>query len=283
MNTIWVTFQRKGFHKYPGAPEQVAYLQTEHRHLFKFKVSIEVEHQDRAIEFHMFLNWVETLYEATLSLDYKSCEMICDDLASQIMAKYPDRYVQIDVSEDGECGATCEYNENRKYQNRSIATTSIGNPIIGLSFARQVDVFNTEVVNAGLPKMQAIRVEPQQTVPVEIVQTRVLNPSHTQLHLEQTGIPAYSATDPAIERKTLANLDLLIGSTTQTVTTIPVAGIMQNSVQFVPGQNAAGIYVKHENNMYYSSSDNLSWEIAQPDLDIVIVTPVILNKLNPIY
>ena len=109
MKKIWVTFQKKGIHRYPQAAtesdlEDVSYLGYPHRHLFKFKVTIEVFHDDREIEFHQFLNWLESLYEGTLELDYKSCEMIADDLAVQIKQKYSGRYLRIEVSEDGECG-----------------------------------------------------------------------------------------------------------------------------------------------------------------------------------
>jgi hypothetical protein len=47
--------------------------------------------------------------EKTLELDYKSCEMISDDLWAKINEKYPGREVHIDVSEDGENGAHIVY------------------------------------------------------------------------------------------------------------------------------------------------------------------------------
>jgi hypothetical protein len=112
---IWVTFQKKGLHRYPSAAEaeslaDVSYLGSPHRHLFKFKVSIEVFHDDRELEFHQFLNWLESLYEdKSLDLDHKSCEMISDDLYYRISNRYPGRDCIIEVSEDGECGVTCEY------------------------------------------------------------------------------------------------------------------------------------------------------------------------------
>ncbi len=111
MKTIWVTFQRKGLHKYPGAPEDVSYLSLTHRHLFKFKVTIEVTHSNRDIEFHQFLNWLESLYEdSVLDLAFKSCEMLADDLAVCIQDKFgKDRTLSIEISEDGECGVTCTY------------------------------------------------------------------------------------------------------------------------------------------------------------------------------
>jgi hypothetical protein len=112
---IWVTFQKKGIHRYPRAEYDaslidVGYLGHDHRHLFKFKVSIEVFHDDRELEFHQFLNWLEDLYaQSVLELDFKSCEMIADDLYKKINTNYPRRDVTIEVSEDGECGVTAVY------------------------------------------------------------------------------------------------------------------------------------------------------------------------------
>ena len=119
-STIWVRFQKEGIHKYPAALEDpnlatgdeydVSFLGYPHRHMFHFHVEIQVFHEDRDIEFIQFKRWLEKLYaEETLQLDYKSCEMICDDLAAQISQKYPNRKITITVSEDNENGATCIY------------------------------------------------------------------------------------------------------------------------------------------------------------------------------
>ena len=119
---IWVTFRKEGIHKYPAALEDpklatgdeydVSFLGYPHRHIFHFKVAIEVFHDDRDIEFIQFKRWLEKLYqEKTLELDYKSCEMISDDLYTQINEKYPGREVHIDVSEDGENGAHIVYSK----------------------------------------------------------------------------------------------------------------------------------------------------------------------------
>jgi len=114
MKTIWVTFKREGIHKYPAALEDpkledVKFLGYPHRHMFHFKVWIEVFHDDRDIEFIQFKRWLESLYQGTLELDYKSCEMIADELADQIQTKYPGRQVRIEVSEDGENGCDIDY------------------------------------------------------------------------------------------------------------------------------------------------------------------------------
>lgn len=114
---IWVTFRREGIHKYPAAltdPKlktgdeyDVSFLGYPHRHVFHFRVAIEVFHDDRDIEFIQFKRWLENLYgKGTLELDYKSCEMMATDLYQQINSRYPNREVTIDVSEDGENGAT---------------------------------------------------------------------------------------------------------------------------------------------------------------------------------
>ena len=114
-NFIWVTFQKEGIHKYPAALEydrlhDVRFLGYPHRHIFHFKVWIEVFHDDRDIEFIQFKRWLEKLYaEETLQLDYKSCEMMADDLAEQIKTKYPQRDIWIEVSEDGENGCFQTY------------------------------------------------------------------------------------------------------------------------------------------------------------------------------
>jgi hypothetical protein len=121
---IWVTFQREGIHLYPaalddpklatGGWDDVSFLGVPHRHIFHFKVEIEVFHDDRDIEFIQFKRWMERLYgeDAVLNLNHKSCEMIADDLAEQINARYPGRDMTITVSEDGENGATIEFEAN---------------------------------------------------------------------------------------------------------------------------------------------------------------------------
>ena len=127
--SIWVTFQKEGVHKYPAALDDpklatgdwddVSFLGYPHRHMFHFRVCIEVFHDDREIEFIQFSRWLQRLYNmggnetdseaghSVLDLDYKSCEMIADDLFLEIRKKYGDqREVTIEVSEDGENGCT---------------------------------------------------------------------------------------------------------------------------------------------------------------------------------
>ena len=118
---IWVTFRKEGIHCYPAAMTDptlntndeydVSFLAHPHRHIIHFRVAIEVLHNDRDIEFIQFKRWLESLYnQSILELDYKSCEMIADDLYDQIAVRYPARKITIDVSEDGENGCEIDYN-----------------------------------------------------------------------------------------------------------------------------------------------------------------------------
>lgn len=128
---IFVTFQKEGIHMYPAAATDpklktgdeydVSFLGTPHRHVFHFKVSIEVTHNDRDIEFIQFKRWLEFMYsDGTLILNHKSCEMIADDLYDAIASKYPNREIVITVSEDNENGATISYNTHRPIQQLAI-------------------------------------------------------------------------------------------------------------------------------------------------------------------
>ena len=123
MRSIWVTFTKEGIHKYPAALEDpnlatgdwddVSFLGYPHRHIFHFKVWIEVYHDDRDIEFIQFKRWLERLYSNdVVQLDHKSCEMIADELASEINLKYPGRWFKISVAEDNENGCEMEYQYN---------------------------------------------------------------------------------------------------------------------------------------------------------------------------
>ena len=108
---IWVTFQRKGFHLYLGAPDAVSYLATRHRHLFKYKVTVDVEHSNRDVEFHMFQTALEALYDnGSLEMDGKSCETLAEELIERVQSLYPKlNFIEVEVSEDGECGGVVSY------------------------------------------------------------------------------------------------------------------------------------------------------------------------------
>ena len=107
---IWVTFEKEGIHCYPDAPDEVAFLRHPHRHMFHFRVEVEVFHDDRDLEFILLKRDLMLLYsDSVLTLDNKSCEMIATDLFKYINEWYPGRNVSIEVSEDGENGARLEW------------------------------------------------------------------------------------------------------------------------------------------------------------------------------
>jgi hypothetical protein len=119
---IWVTFCKEGIHCYPAAATDpnlatgdeydVSFLANPHRHIFHFRVWLSVTHNDRDVEFIQFKRWLEKLYssnEGVLSLDYKSCEMMSDELHTHISQKYPSREIWIEISEDGENGSFIKY------------------------------------------------------------------------------------------------------------------------------------------------------------------------------
>lgn len=107
---IFITFQKEGTHCYPDAPKEVSFLRNEHRHMFHFRVELEIFHDDRDIEFIMFKRELEGLYnDDILNLDHKSCEMMAEELHNYIVEIYEERDLIITISEDGENGAVCYY------------------------------------------------------------------------------------------------------------------------------------------------------------------------------
>ena len=121
---IWITFRREGIHRYPAAATDphlatgdeydVSFLASPHRHIFHFRVWIDVWHSNRDLEFIQFKRWLESFYSKDiLQLDFKSVEMLADDLYLQIAERYPDRAVWIEVAEDGENGCLIKYELSR--------------------------------------------------------------------------------------------------------------------------------------------------------------------------
>ena len=128
---IWVTFRKEGMHRYPAAATDpnlatgdeydVSFLASPHRHMFWFKVWIDVWHNNRDLEFIQFKRWLESLYSKDiLQLDFKSVEMLADDLYLQIAERYPDRAVWIEISEDNENGCLIKYELTRPTQSIKI-------------------------------------------------------------------------------------------------------------------------------------------------------------------
>jgi hypothetical protein len=116
MRSIFITTEFHATHSWPECPiEEVKFLQHEHRHTFKVKVSLEVLGTDREVEFFVFKDLVDEIIEKEYGPGLKklgrmSCEMICDMLLDKIQASgFSNRRVSVEVSEDGEVGAKVGY------------------------------------------------------------------------------------------------------------------------------------------------------------------------------
>lgn len=118
---IFVTLQKEGVHFYPEANydpklatgdwDDVSFLGLPHRHIFHFKVWIEVYHDNRELEFIQVKRFINRLYEGgTLDADSKSCEMLADELYTKLAEKFGgSREIRIEISEDNENGCYIEY------------------------------------------------------------------------------------------------------------------------------------------------------------------------------
>jgi hypothetical protein len=109
----YVTLQVVGFHNWPDAPAHLEYLRARHRHVFHAKVTFP-QPSDRAIEFHQFQrlalrtlwNMGETSEPYGVDYGSHSCETIARVLGHLLLEACPGPdWIEVDVSEDGECGS----------------------------------------------------------------------------------------------------------------------------------------------------------------------------------
>lgn len=101
---ISVKFDVIGMHYWKAAPTKRAYLRDNHRHKFFVIASIDVEHNDRDIEFHDFLDFCKKDFPSG-QLGGQSCETLAEYLIERIQKKYPNRGIVVQVWEDNEVGA----------------------------------------------------------------------------------------------------------------------------------------------------------------------------------
>ncbi len=102
---VFVTTRVVAFHKWPGAPDDCAYLRDLHRHVFHVRGEMPVSHHDRDIEFIGLKLQTKAAIEdalATRQTDTWSCEHWCHFLINAI------GFSKVEVSEDGENGAIVE-------------------------------------------------------------------------------------------------------------------------------------------------------------------------------
>lgn len=102
MMQIFVRTSFEGFHCWPCAPDEVAFLRNRHRHIFHVEVVKDVTHNERDIEFILFKGAVDDLVNmqryASESENW-SCEKWAEFIGDMLDAK------RVTVSEDNENGA----------------------------------------------------------------------------------------------------------------------------------------------------------------------------------
>lgn len=116
---ITIRTQFEGIHCWPEAPEEVKFLRDPHRHIFQIRANVEVDHNDRDVEFimlkHRVDNWLKTMYSQTSEgsvwqMGRMSCEQVAEE-AINVIQQFVGvhRTVTVFVSEDGENEAMVQY------------------------------------------------------------------------------------------------------------------------------------------------------------------------------
>ena len=111
--TVIVSVNVDGIHRWESAKDifpEVGFLSDYHRHIFTFKASLEVFHDDRDKEFIMFkrdiIDYLKEKYynESSRShlFDHRSCEMLAKEILNEFGCNW------VEVWEDNENGARCE-------------------------------------------------------------------------------------------------------------------------------------------------------------------------------
>lgn len=117
---ITVLNEFEGIHKYENAPDEVSFLRNDHRHLFKIRSKIEVFHEDRELEFIMVKHLIQGRINLELDehdniwyMNNLSCEQVALIVYNLLKQRYgSDRYISVEVSEDGENSAIIEGEKN---------------------------------------------------------------------------------------------------------------------------------------------------------------------------
>jgi hypothetical protein len=103
---IFITARFEGIHQYTDAPEEVSFLRYPHRHIFHVRITIEVFHNERDLEFIMVKREVGKFINGNYNISSgKSCETMAEELYHHIRKLYgQNRRVSVEVNEDNENG-----------------------------------------------------------------------------------------------------------------------------------------------------------------------------------
>lgn len=102
---VWAKHSSAGFHSWPSATPHREYLAASHRHQFVTTVWLTVEHNDREVEFHDLLDAIGRVMYDGRDFGARSCEAIASMVLEEVVRWWPGRDCEVEVSEDGECGA----------------------------------------------------------------------------------------------------------------------------------------------------------------------------------
>lgn len=96
----------EGFHAWKNAPDEFDFLKHRHHHFFNICSQINVNHNDRDVEFIVMANKIKHYIESIYLIN-GYCEfggMSCEDIADELMQAFPEM-VSCEVNEDGFGGA----------------------------------------------------------------------------------------------------------------------------------------------------------------------------------
>lgn len=109
MRTVILDFDIEGFHYYPNAPKQVAFLENNHRHIFQIRAGLKVDNLNREkeifIEQDKLKDYLIESYGSPCHFEAMSCEMIAQELLEFLL---DDGGVWVEVFEDSRGGAKVE-------------------------------------------------------------------------------------------------------------------------------------------------------------------------------
>lgn len=104
--TISVRSSFVGFHSWPDAPDEVAFLRNVHRHVFHVLATFNVSHGDRQLEFFIMQRKLNTLLK---DFEDQTFNYSCEHIASALLQAFLNNdynVVEVTVSEDNENHAT---------------------------------------------------------------------------------------------------------------------------------------------------------------------------------
>lgn len=101
---IVITLEVEGTHNWPQCPfEDVAFLKSEHRHMFRIRAEKEVSHEDREIEIILMKRKVTAFLQDKFGTPCKFGSKSCETIARELAEKFG--FILVEVLEDGENGA----------------------------------------------------------------------------------------------------------------------------------------------------------------------------------